>query len=77
MNNAQFANVSDFDSSKPDNFLYSVGDNTLKQPKKVRNISQDLEPNITAFDDLENKLLDLPEKEPLQINLGSIETSRR
>lgn len=34
-----------------------------------------MELDITAFDNLESKLLDPLEEEPLQINSGSIETS--
>ncbi len=54
-----------------------MGKNTSKQPEKEGNDSQDLEQDLTALDDLESELSDPPEKEPLEINSGSIETSRR
>lgn len=39
-NDAQFANVSDFNNLKPDNFFYSVGENISKQPERVEMISK-------------------------------------
>ena len=74
---AQFADASDFDNLEQDDPFYSVGENTSKQPEKEGNDSQDLEQDITAFDDLESELSDPPEEEPLEINSGSIEISRR
>ncbi len=76
-NDAQFADASNFDNLEPDDSFYSVGENTSKQPEKGGNDSQDLEQDITAFDDLESELSDPPEEEPLEINSGSIEISRR
>ena len=75
--NAQFANVSNFDNSGPNNSLYSVGDNTLKEPEIERNHFQVLKQDITPFDNLKSELLDLLKEEPLEINSGSIKTSRR
>ena len=74
---AQLADVDDFGSLDTDDSSYSVGENTSKQPEKERNDSQDLEQDLTALDDLESELSDPPEEEPLVINSGSTETSRR
>lgn len=52
---AQFADVSDFDNSESDNSLYSAGDNISRQPEKEGNDSQDLEQDITTFDDMESE----------------------
>ncbi len=54
-----------------------MGENTSKQPEKGENDYQDLEQHITAFDNLESKLSDLLEEEPLEINSGNIEISRQ
>ncbi len=54
-----------------------MGENTSKQPKEEGNDSQDLEQDLTALDDLESELSDLPEEEPLEINSDSKETSRQ
>lgn len=67
--------MTDFDSSKLNNFTYSVGNNISKQTEKKSDDSQNLKPNIIAIDNFESKLLDPPEKEPLQINFGSIKSS--
>lgn len=75
--NAQFANMSDFDSSKLDDSLYTVRENILKQSKKEQDNSQNLELDIILFDNFENKLLNPPEEELLQINSGSIEIPRQ
>ena len=72
----QFADVRDFDNSKPDDSLYLVGENILLKPEKEGNDSDDLEQDITDFDDLESKLSDASE-EHLEINCGGIEVLRR
>lgn len=69
--------MSDFNNLKPDNSFYWVGDNILKKQEKEENYSQDLEQDITTFDDLVGELLDLPEEELLRINSGNIEISRQ
>ena len=54
--------MSDFDDSETtslimsDDSLYSVGGNISKQSQKEGNASQDLEQDMTIFDDLESKL---------------------
>ena len=79
---AQFADVSDFDDSEtaspilPDDSSYSVGGNISKQPQKEGNASQDLEQDMTIFDDLESELSEPPEEMSLETNSGSIESSR-
>ncbi len=79
---AEFADVCDFDDSEtaspilPDDSLYSVGGNISKQPERERNASQDLEQDMTIFDDLESELSEPPEEMSLETNSGSIESSR-
>ena len=80
---AQFADVSDFDDSEtaspilPDDSLYSVGSNISKHPEKKKNASQDLEQDMTIVDDLESKLSEPPEEMSLETNSGSMESSRQ
>lgn len=52
-----------------------MGENTSKELEKERNNFWDPEPDLTALNDLQSELSDLPEKEPSEINFGSIETS--
>ncbi len=54
-----------------------MGGNISKQPEKEENASQDLEQDVTIFDDLESELSEPPEEESLETNSGSIESSRR
>ena len=48
---AQFADVSDFDDLELDPSPYLVGDNISKLPKEGGNDSEDLGQNITTFKD--------------------------
>ncbi len=79
---AQFADMSDLDDSETasplllDGFPYSVEENIPKQPEKGENGSQDLEQDLTTFDDLESELLEPPIEESSETNSGSIESSR-
>ena len=73
---AQFADVSDFDDLELDPSPYLVGDNISKLPKEGRNNSEDLGQNITTFEDPESELSEPPEEEPLETNFGSIVNSR-
>ena len=79
---AQFADVSDFDNSEtissilPDEAPHPVGDNISQQPEKEGNNSQGQKQDMTNFDDLESKLSEPPE-EPLETTSGSRETLRR
>ncbi len=61
INDAQFADMIDFDDSETasslllDGSLYSMGDNIPKQIEKGGNSFQYLEQDLTTFDDLENE----------------------
>ncbi len=80
-NDVQLANVNDFRSLNTDDSSYSVGENTLKQPKKERNDSQDEKQDLTALDDLESGSSEPPERRALRNqfwqnrNLTSIKAS--
>lgn len=60
----------------PDDYSYSMGNNTSKLPKKEQNVYPNLEQDMTIFDYLESKLLEPLEKESLNTNSGSMESSR-
>lgn len=59
-----------------DNSLYSMGENTSKQPEKERNNSENLKQDSMALDDLKSELLDPLEEKPSKIDSGSIKTIR-
>ena len=79
----QFVDRSDFDDSETasplllDGSQYSVGNNISKHPEKGGNGSQDLEQDLTTFDDLESELSEPPIEESSKTNSGSIESSRQ
>lgn len=75
IDNTQFANISNFNSSKLYNSLYLIRNNILKLSKKEQDNSENLELDIIVIDNFESKLSNIPKKEPLQINSGSIEIS--
>lgn len=83
---AQFADVSDFDSSEtgssilPNGSLYSVGDNISKLPEKEGNILERQEQNTDDLNDLESELSEPPKEplqEPLEKSFSSTENIRR
>ena len=79
---AQFADVSDFDDSEiassllPGDAPHLVEDDSSLQSEKEGKNSQGYEQDMTNLDDLETELSEPPE-EPLEINSGSKENLRR
>ena len=75
--------MGDFDDSETtsplllDGSLYSAGDNIPKKSEKGRNGSQDLEQDLTTFDDIKSVLSELLIKESSETNSGNIKSSRR
>ena len=80
---AQFADISDFDDSETaslwllDGSPYSVRDNISMQPEKRKNGSQDLELDLSTFDNLESELSAPPIEEPSETKSGRMKCSRR
>lgn len=73
--------MSDFDDYEtaspilPDDFLYSLEENTPKQPEREENGSQELEKDMTTFDNVDSESLAPLEEEFSETNSGNIENS--